>query len=236
MDQLGRILFYRGLAAYEPEILRVLPDLARQARGFIDVGAHTGLFTLLALACNPGANAIALEPVLNNARSMEANLRANRMQGRCVLVVAAAGPELGLVPFDLGGDVDVPMTASMRVEGAAASNGLSERVLTVSLDELASCLDPVDLIKIDVEGFEHLVLKGAQETLKRHRPTLIVECLPGSQIETFASNWEELGYKRFHLLPDGLRELIRIEPAESDETYNYLLTARPKPVSGVLAG
>jgi FkbM family methyltransferase len=225
MDQLGRVLFYRGSSAYEPEILRVLPALARTARGVIDVGAHTGLFTLLALVCNPKASAIAIEPVLNNAKMIEANLDANKMQARCLLVVAAAGAELSVVPFNRGSDVEIPMTASMRADSAGAAEQPSERVLTVSIDELAPFLGPVDLIKIDVEGFEDLVLKGAQATLERHRPTMIVECLPGSRIETFGPLWERLGYKRFHLLPDGQRELARIEPATGDPTFNYLLTA-----------
>jgi FkbM family methyltransferase len=223
MDQLGRILFYSGSSAYEPEILRVLPPLARQARGVIDVGAHTGLFTLLALAANPQAQAVAIEPVLNNAVAVQGNLAANRCGSRCVLVAAAAGAEVGVLPFDRGA-ADVPMTAQITTR---AGDGSGERVPAVTVDLVAPWLPAVDLIKIDVEGFEDLVLRGAQATLEQHRPALVVECLPGSKIETFAPLWERLGYRRFHLLPDGPRPLGRIEPSPTDATWNYLLTTCP---------
>ena len=55
MDHLGRALFFNNATGWEPEILRVLPSLARLSPGILDVGAHTGLFTLVALAANPTA-------------------------------------------------------------------------------------------------------------------------------------------------------------------------------------
>src|SRR5262249_50235519 len=149
---------------------------------------------------------------------------ANGMTGRCVLAVAAAAAEPGLVAFDLG-PVEHPMTAAIR-DGSSAPGGV--RVPAVSLDFVAGRLPSVDLIKIDVEGFEHLVLAGGAKTLAAARPTVVVECLPGSQIESFAAVWEKLGYHRFHLLPDRVVPLQTIEPSAAAPTHNYLLVARPE--------
>src|SRR4051812_2901058 len=51
-DKVGRHLFWRGLDGYEPESTSIFVTLARSARGIVDVGAHTGLYTLLACAVN----------------------------------------------------------------------------------------------------------------------------------------------------------------------------------------
>jgi FkbM family methyltransferase len=182
----------------------------------------------LALASNPNATALAIEPVLNNARAMQANLDTNHWQDRCVLVVAAAGAKLGLVPFNRGGDVPMPLAASLRDDEDKNESGRNERVLSVNIDAVAPWLAQVDLMKIDVEGHEHLVLEGARATLQQFRPTLVVECLPGSRIEAFAPLWKELGYQRFHLLPEEVRAVPRIEPTSGDPTYNYLLTVHPE--------
>ncbi len=223
MDFLGRGLFFGGLGWWEPEILRVLPGLARRARGVVDVGAHTGLFTLVALAENATAQAIAIEPVMANAQLLHANLRENGLIARCVVAVAAAAVTPGLVDFDPG-PVEVPMTASIRVD---PGDGGGVRVPAVSLDAIAGWVPSVDLIKIDVEGFEHLVLEGGRETLTHHRPTLVVECLPGSRIEDFADLWDRLGYRRFHLLADRAEPIPVVRPTADAPTHNYLFAARP---------
>jgi FkbM family methyltransferase len=222
MDHLGRILFFGGAGGWEPEILRVLPTLARAAAGVVDVGAHTGLFALIALAANPQARAVAVEPVLANARLLQANLEANRMAGRCVLAVVAAADRPGVVAFDPT-PIEVPMTAAIR--DAAGADAV--RVPAVSLDFVAPWLPSVDLVKIDVEGFEHLVLAGGEQTLRADRPTLVIECLAGSAVESFAGLFDELGYERFHLLPDRAEPVERIRPAADAVTHNYLLVARP---------
>lgn len=230
MDHLGRGLFFGGLGWWEPEILRVLPALARRASGVVDVGAHTGLFTLIALAENATAQAVAVEPVMANAQLLYANLRENGLAGRCVLTVAAAATVPGVVDFDLG-PVEVPMTASIHV-GLDGTRGV--RVPAVSLDAIAGWLPSVDLVKIDVEGFEHLVLDGGRETLNRHRPTLVIECLPNSRVEDFADLWLRLGYRRFHLLPDRVEPVQTVCANVGALTHNYLFIARPDVTSDVL--
>lgn len=226
MDFLGRGLFFGNVEWWEPEILRVLPHLARMSQGIIDVGAHTGLFTLVALAENPGAQAIAVEPVMANAQLLYANLRANHMSERCVVTVSAVAANPGVVAFD-SGPVEIPMTSAIQVGPAAGG----ARVPAVSLDSIAEWIPSVDLVKIDVEGFEHLVIEGGKETLARHKPTLIVECLPGSRIEDFAYLWDRLGYQRFHLLKDRVEYVDRLQPDANAATHNYLLAARSEVVA-----
>jgi len=220
MDFLGRGLFFGGLGWWEPEVLRVLPGLARLARGVVDVGAHTGLFTLMALAENPIAQAVAIEPVMANAQLLHTNLRENGLLGRCIVAVAAVADVPGIVDFDLG-PVKVPMTASIATAG---TNGV--RIPAVSIDSIGDWLPSIDLIKIDVEGFEHLVFQGAQKTLIKHRPTLVIECLPGSRVEEFADLWGELGYRRFHLLSDRAEPISVVQPMADAPTHNYLFVAR----------
>jgi FkbM family methyltransferase len=228
MDQLGRTLFYRGLREWEPELVRALPALAAGAAGVADVGAHTGLFSLLALTAAPAAVGVAAEPVVGNAALVAGNLRANRLDGRCMVVPAAVSAVAGRVPFDPG-CVEVPMQAAV-TPGAGAAFG--HHVPSVTLDQLAGWMPRLDLVKIDVEGHEADVLRGGLATLCRDTPHVIVECLPGSGVEAVMPDLEAAGYRRFRLTPDGAEPVAIIAPRAEDRSFNYLLTARPAVVGG----
>jgi hypothetical protein len=73
------------------------------------------------------------------------------------------------------------------------STGAAEDRLSVSVERLDEVLDAgyaPDLIKIDVEGAEGLVLRGAQATLERHRPVVVFE--HGAHAERFGMTSEEI--------------------------------------------
>ncbi len=227
MDHLGRALFFNDAIGWEPEVLRILPSLARLSPGILDVGAHTGLFTLIAMAANPKARGVAVEPVLANAQLLHANLEANHLATRCILCVAAVAEQPGVVAFDRG-PIELPMTSSIRADVLDAD---SYRVPAVNLDTIARWLPTADLVKVDVEGFEHLVLGGGRELFATSRPTIIIECLLGSRIGEHDQYLDDLGYKRFHLLPGHAKPIDRIHPTADGPSHNYLLAARPEILS-----
>lgn len=60
--------------------------------------------------------------------------------------------------------------------------------------------DKIDLIKIDVEGYEYKVLLGAKETLKKYNPVIIIECFD-KYFEKVNSLLNEYGYVKTKNLP-----------------------------------
>lgn len=134
----------------------------------MDVGAGCGSYTLAALACG-AALVIAFEPDRNAFFDLWTNLLLNGWTGRCFPVNTLVGSEQSMK------GVFYPASHSNRPEGD------KEKRMVVTIDELvlSQKLNRLDWIKIDVEGAEVEVLKGAKETLNLFSPTILVEYHPG---------------------------------------------------------
>ena len=98
-------------------------------------------------------------------------------------------------------------------------------------------LEHVDLIKIDIEGFEGFALDGARQTIATHKPQLLIEFVPrhiercGDQPERVARLLLSL-YKHCYLIDENgkeLRQITSIQGILSLTNDNLLLTSTPYP-------
>jgi FkbM family methyltransferase len=127
-----------------------------------DVGAHHGMNAVLfALWAGPTGQVHAFEACRENALVLSANVGLNRLTN-CFCVPAAVG--------DKDGDV------CMAGESVAGSDGHGYKTAMVALDSYCSQrgVQKVDVLKIDVEGFEAAVLRGAKQLLTA-RPKIDLE-------------------------------------------------------------
>lgn len=147
---------YMGLMEYE-DMAFVLHVLAPDGL-FVDVGAHSGAFTVLA-AKAVGGRAVAIEPAARTFARLEANVAANGIGSRVRRHNVAVGAASGTARMTDGRD------AQERV--LAAGENMSGAAPTVALDTLDRllALEAPTMIKIDVEGYELQVLKGATRVL-----------------------------------------------------------------------
>jgi FkbM family methyltransferase len=206
--------------AFEPETIAHLPDLLRDATVFVDVGAHNGAYSLLARAVRPGITVHAFEPAPSARARLERNLAANDVQGIIVHSVAL-GDRTGVAPLYVTGTggVESSLLPGFR------SGTESVEVRTATLDAVG--IPRVDVIKIDTEGTEAAVIRGAAGTIQRDRPLIVCEVLAGEPTEAdLPLLLDELGYLAYHLTARGLR---RSEPLAGDPSYrelNFLLAPR----------
>jgi FkbM family methyltransferase len=155
------------------EETRLLNELMRDAEVFIDVGANIGFYT--ALARSLSRRTIAIEPLSQNLRYLYANLLQNGWSDVEVYPVGlSAQPGLA----ELYG----ASTGASLVSGWANAPKTLKRTISLStLDIIIGNRFPGRplLIKVDVEGAEHSVLKGASEIMRREpKPTWLIEiCL-----------------------------------------------------------
>jgi FkbM family methyltransferase len=183
----------RGLAAgHEPLVVERFLGLLRPDMTVADVGAHWGLYTLL--AAGTARRVIAFEPSRENARILRRN----------VSLAGAANVEVRQeVVSDVDGDVpffDYAGRAwgTTMMTGQLAHDSMTEVLRPgVRLDSLA---DPPDLIKMDVEGVEERALRGAARLLETGAPILVLEVhstrllQQGSSEEALAGWLVERGY------------------------------------------
>lgn len=169
-----------------PEMVRELDGfLARSAgcRRLLDVGACHGLFALAFTQGRPGAAAVAVEPSPLAWQILEANVRSNP-EARVTPVQTAVGAAPGVLRMHYSWH-------HLEASPPDASGGLSIplRTLDSLRDELA--FRP-DVMKIDVEGYEISVLRGAGRILREDRPILFLEVHP-QRIHELGGTMSELG-------------------------------------------
>ncbi len=135
-------------------------------------GAHIGFFTMqMAAMVGPRGRVFAFEPLDRNADLLERSIAENRFGDRIVFRRAAVGA------LDRHGDADLPCRDAeyrRRIPAAQTARRRSQAtssasVPLVALDDARSAR-PVRFIKIDVEGAEPQVIRGARRLLKEDRP------------------------------------------------------------------
>lgn len=153
---------------------RFLLDYLRKGDVFLDVGANVGVFSLLAAAV-PGAEIYAFEPSSDSIPRIEENFALNHLGGRAHVVAAAVGAEPGVIRVTTGLDsVNIVIPEG---EDVPADSGPVEEVRLTTLDTEfdADVRSRVALIKMDIEGYEHLALRGGSALLREAKPALILE-------------------------------------------------------------
>ncbi|CAN7472540.1 FkbM family methyltransferase [Mycolicibacterium frederiksbergense] len=197
----ARLLVYRELRNGEAE-LKLVPILADGGKDFLDVGANQGVYAFRAMGHYRKVIAVEAHP------GLVAGLRRIIRRDNEVLAVALSDEvgETSLhIPTLRGRDVD---TRSSLLP--TANPGFDLRTVTVpttTIDALG--LRRIGVIKIDVEGHELAVLRGAAETLRTAKPTCIVETAerhtPGGVAQTFTF-FESMGYDGYFLHRGKLRD------------------------------
>ncbi|MBT8227495.1 MAG: FkbM family methyltransferase [Dactylosporangium sp.] len=176
----GDYVFIAGLTAgfYESIELDLAERLARQSRTIIDVGANIGIYSCVLASHMPDeGRLISFEPVPDNMTYLRRNLAGNALSDRVVLEQLAVGEAPGESMIHL---VDRSGNHSLAPD-VAVNSSCALPVLITSLDTYlrdSDCRRSVDLLKIDVEGYDGYVLRGATTLLLEQRPTLLVEFEP----------------------------------------------------------
>jgi FkbM family methyltransferase len=190
----------RGFIAeeYEPAVWGRVMREVRVGDQVAEVGASIGLYAL-AFAKRVGASGhvTAFEPDPESAAALQANVNVNGWQERITVIRAAVGQSSGQVRFAAARGLE------SRIETRAEAGGGAITVPMVTLDE-ALCGRRIDVIKVDVEGFEQRVVEGARTILgdEHRRPrAMLVEVHPyawpelGTTSASFLGLLDEMGYR-----------------------------------------
>ncbi|PWV56518.1 FkbM family methyltransferase [Chitinophaga sp. S165] len=159
---------YCGL--HEFHDMGFLLHLLRAGDLFVDAGANIGGYTILASA-DKEANTIAIEPGSSAYTNLMTNVRINDIGSRVHALNIALGATTGVVDFTISLDT----TNHVVVENEATD---TVKVNMDTLDNILEKQSPI-LLKIDVEGFETEVLKGAKKTLQNQNLKAIIIELNG---------------------------------------------------------
>ena len=198
-------------------------QLAPRCRVVIDVGANVGEWSARVLEAAPNARLIAYEPSASACMAFR-----RRHDGRAELVDAAVGDQAGEVHFFE--ETDAGETSSL----VTNAKGHRRRVRMVTLDEELDRLDVehVDLLKIDAEGYDLHVLRGARRALESARVSTVqfeynaAWAAAGSTLAAAIALLEATGFELRLLRAGGLEPVDYERYGEHFSYSNYVALKR----------
>ena len=192
---------------YEKAETRFFQSACRDGMTFLDVGANLGYYTALAArAVGPNGRVLAVEPDPDSFGYLEQTIAANAV-GNVEAFPVAASDAPAILPLYISTDNrgDNRLYAS---DGERPQVEVKARPLDTLLRD--NKIDTVDLIKIDVQGYEPKVIAGLRETITASpNLTLLTEFWPqgideaGEDANEFLQTLRELGLTLHELQPDG---------------------------------
>lgn len=202
--------------------LDLFASLARDARLVLDVGAYTGIFSLLAAKVAPAAQVHAFEVVPLVAEAARENVEANGLTDRVTIHGHGVGKDGDTVLIAEGsGGSALPDFYSTKLH---FSDGVPVGVR--SLDAIVTELGapPPAVVKIDVEGAEDVVLGHAQSFLGSHRPDILCEILPDANVTAVQDALAPHGYRFYRVERGALRAQSDLVP--NDDFRDWLFSTK----------
>ncbi len=160
----------------------------------VDLGGHIGIFTLYAARrVGPQGRVVVCEPGVENLALLRKNVELNRFGQVSIHSCAVADRAGEAYFFTAANGVDNPVTDSLIGGAGRRRERVSVRTLDDILDE--ERLDRIDHLKIDVEGAEGLVLKGAPRSLMIASRIVIEVHAPAADPKEISATLEGLGFQ-----------------------------------------
>ena len=230
--ELENKIFWSGLYSIdESTSIKVWEELSMISSTIIDIGANTGIFTLVAKSVNPNAKVIAFEPISRIYEKLLKNIYLNQYN--------AAAFDIGISNFDGEQeiydfpDIKNPYSASLDLQQV---NEISSRAqfdlkkILISTKKLDSLINEMQikkltntLIKIDVEQHEPFVLDGMKNMMQEQKPIILIEILNnkiGDAVTKFMQNYN---YDYFKIIEGkGIKEISLIESSGTHQERNFL--------------
>jgi len=173
-----------ALEKYEPYLTELMLAKIKKGDVILDIGANIGYYTVLfADKVGKSGKIIAIEPDPINFQILQKNIKENKLFN-VVAVQAAVGKENKKMKIfeseeNFG---DHRMYETLRPAGTSLDREVrkSVDVFCRRLDDLLKELEykKIDFIKMDVQGFESLVIEGGKETIEKNKPTIFFEYWP----------------------------------------------------------
>ena len=175
---------------------------------YIDVGAHTGLYTMAALKSNSQNYVIPIEPYYLNMARLITNLRLNNLEKNIKPLILAVSDKSGTGRFNLNTSI------SYLSKGGKIDNS-GTPINIIKLDELdfSKVNKPIKGIKIDTEGEDFKILVGAKKIISEYKPKIIIEVRNENKknIKDFLKNYNYITYLDSNLLQTVDLEKINFE-------------------------
>lgn len=213
-------IFWKGLDyAWEKQTLKYWRALSKVCNVILDVGANTGVFSLVSCAINPNAKVYAFEPIERMYNILVNNVRKNSYNIDTYNNAISNETKLAAI-YDYPSEIS--RQASLNPNSVNLSITQKIEVKCITLDSFVhdNNINDIDLVKVDVESHEYEVLQGFVKCIRKYKPILIIEVLNDHlkfQVDDFLS---KLDYVMYQI--DEEKGLITSSENKTSVNRNYL--------------
>lgn len=225
-EEIDNSIYYQG--CFEPMTARLIKRYVKPGMVVVDIGANMGCHALqFAKLVGRSGRVIAFEPTKYARNKLELNIKLNNFSNIRIEKIALSDKA--------GKKQKVYFQSSYPLNGARQDG--TDIVDFLTLDEYAkkNKINRIDFIKMDVDGYEHKIILGGLNTIRQHKPIIIMELgidtlkKAGGDINDLIDALSGIGYKFYsdknHTEFKGKEKLIEAIPKIKDGTINVLCMA-----------
>lgn len=223
--QIENEIFWAGLTeGWEKISMRLWVELCKDSKIIFDIGANTGIYSLVAKSINPTSEIYGFEPVKRVYEKYGKNCELNQFQINCYNY-AISNYDGEAVIYDTYSEHVLSVTVNKNLADKSV-NTIETKINTKKLLTfiIENKINNIDLIKIDVETHEPEVLEGMAEYLSVFKPTLLIEILNdeiGERVQAVIKNIE---YLYFNI--DEINLPKKVDNILKSDYYNYLICTK----------
>lgn len=201
-DQVARGLSEGNYEAPLPMVM--IATICRLEGAFVDVGANTGIYSVIAAIVAAGRPIIAFEPLASALEIFKRNISNNCLENKITIFETALSNRCGKATLYIPDPSHGLIETSASLEASFKPKTEGSEYVTVETDTFdnLNIAEPLGVIKVDIEGHEHAFLEGAINSIKRERPIIFLEILHSAQRNRISILIRNLEYMSFRLRPD----------------------------------
>ncbi len=210
---------------YEPQTFQFLRETLNPGDTFLDIGAHIGLFSVVAAQIvGDSGRVFSFEPTPFTRKVLSDVLRRNRVEKTVEVRAEAVGLESGTAEFFDSGDVISVVNSLISDE----RKGTRYEVSVVSLDSFVQAHElTVRSVKVDVEGAEYDFLRGGIVTLGEQKPEVLLSIHPPfipEPVATIPKIWDLVQSIGYTIRLNGV-SMTRSDFCSRTELFDVVLSA-----------
>ena len=180
-----------NLKYWESNSREIFAILSLSSRIVFDIGSYTGIYALIAAKSNNKLNVFAFEPNPDLFSALQKNLKLNRIRNS-KLEQIALDKEPGSAYLYLNHEVYTSIGSL--IQTSSADKKILVQKTTLDHYCKTNTIDYIDLMKIDVEGFETNILQGGLSVIEKSHPIILMEALTKELLEKQFALLSTLGY------------------------------------------
>ena len=180
-----------NLKFWESKSREIFSTLSLSSNTVFDIGSYTGLYALVATKSNKKLKVFAFEPNPNLFSALNRNLTLNRVRN-VKSEQMALDKEPGKAYLYLNHEIHTSIGSL--IQSSSSGKKILINKTTLDLYCESNSINSIDLIKIDVEGYETNVLQGALSIIMKSSPIILMESLSQRTLETQYDILSKLGY------------------------------------------